>query len=358
MSGSRTRRGSVPGDVNHTLEGEPELATENPLDGVALLLQQALGPVLARLDEQNAAQEELRAGLAQEKAAREAVKVSEVAAVAKATPPPYEEPGGANPEPEPAPVEAELLHSRNLSVEQIADQLFAKFALQQEDASRAAAAVASRILDTVPYQKVDVSKIEYPQRVFNEQEAGLLVKTDLLSSDEFSDVIPGYLLLGIGARAELEYALVVTRRLNDVLAHFDAGLRGDVEIDVRRSREVLAESRDLLLERVEGVKERAYVKKDCPVGESDETVVAKMDKKRNERMRPKRSGAFAMSATEQQEVDRAYAKKVAQHKANLLFNASRLGSTGGGAGGGGDGGGHKRGGKKKGAGADKPAAGD
>ena len=100
MSGSRTRRGSVHGDVNHTLEGEPELATENPLDGVALLLQQALGPVLARLDEQNAAQEELRAGLAQEKAAREAVKVSEVAAVAKATPPPYEEPGGANPEPE------------------------------------------------------------------------------------------------------------------------------------------------------------------------------------------------------------------------------------------------------------------
>ena len=49
MSGSRTRRGSVPGDVSHTLEGEPELATENPLDGVALLLQQALGPVLASL---------------------------------------------------------------------------------------------------------------------------------------------------------------------------------------------------------------------------------------------------------------------------------------------------------------------
>ena len=69
MSGSRTRRGSVPGDVSHTLEGEPELATENPLDGVALLLQQALGPVLARLDEQNAAQEELRAGLAREKVA-------------------------------------------------------------------------------------------------------------------------------------------------------------------------------------------------------------------------------------------------------------------------------------------------
>jgi hypothetical protein len=170
----------VPGDVSHTLEGEPELATENPLDGVALLLQQALGPVLARLDEQMVAQEELRAGLAHEKAARKAVKVSEVAAVAKATPPPYEEPGGANPEPEPAPVEAELLHSQNLSVEQIADQLFAKFTLQQEDASRAAAAVASRILDTVPYHKVDVSKIEYPQRVFNEQEAGLLVKIDLL----------------------------------------------------------------------------------------------------------------------------------------------------------------------------------
>ena len=245
-----------------------------------------------------------------------------------------------------------------MSVEQIADQLFAKFTAQQEDASRSAAAVASRILDSVPYQKVDVSKIEYPQRVFNEQEAGLLVKTDLLSSDEFAEVIPGYLLLGIGARAELEYALVVTRRLNDVLAHFDAGLRGDVEIDVRRSREVLAESRDLLLERVEGVKERAYVKKDCPVGESDETVVAKMDKKRNERMRPKRSGAFAMSATEQQEVDRAYAKKVAQHKANLLFNASRLGSTGRVPGGGGDGQ-QKRGDrKKKGAGADKPASGD
>ena len=349
-------------------EAEPELTTESPLDGVALLLQQALGPVLARLDEQKVVQDELRAGLAQEKAAREVVAAvakaselrrSEVAAVAKASPPPYEEPEAANPEPEPAPVpQAELQQTYGLSVEQIADQLFAKFTAQQEDASRSAAAVASRILDSVPYQKVDASKIEYPQRVFNEQEAGLLVKTDLLSSDEFAEVIPGYLLLGIGARAELEYALVVTRRLNDVLAHFDAGLRGDVEIDVRRSREVLAESRDLLLERVEGVKERAYVKKDCPVGESDETVVAKMDKKRNERMRPKRSGAFAMSATEQQEVDRAYAKKVAQHKANLLFNASRLGSTGRVPGGGGDGQ-QKRGDrKKKGAGADKPASGD
>ena len=354
MSGSRSRRGSVPDS-----EAEPELTTESPLDGVALLLQQALGPVLARLDEQKVVQDELRAGLAQEKAARETVRVSEVAAVAKASPPPYEEPEAANPEPEPAPVpQAELQQTYGLSVEQIADQLFAKFTAQQEDASRSAAAVASRILDSVPYQKVDASKIEYPQRVFNEQEAGLLVKTDLLSSDEFAEVIPGYLLLGIGARAELEYALVVTRRLNDVLAHFDAGLRGDIEIDVRRSREVLAESRDLLLERVEGVKERAYVKKDCPVGESDETVVAKMDKKRNERMRPKRSGAFAMSATEQQEVDRAYAKKVAQHKANLLFSASRLGSTGRVPGGGGDGQ-QKRGDrKKKGAGADKPTSGD
>ena len=340
-------------------EAEPELTTESPLDGVALLLQQALGPVLARLDEQKVVQDELRAGLAQEKAERLVQRVSEVTAVTKASPPPYEEPEAANPEPEPAPVpQAELQQTYGLSVEQIADQLFAKFTAQQEDASRSAAAVASRILDSVPYQKVDASKIEYPQRVFNEQEAGLLVKTDLLSSDEFAEVIPGYLLLGIGARAELEYALVVTRRLNDVLAHFDAGLRGDVEIDVRRSREVLAESRDLLLERVEGVKERAYVKKDCPVGESDETVVAKMDKKRNERMRPKRSGAFAMSATEQQEVDRAYAKKVAQHKANLLFSASRLGSTGRVPGGGGDGQ-QKRGDrKKKGAGADKPASGD
>ena len=346
-------------------EAEPELTTESPLDGVALLLQQALGPVLARLDEQKVVQDELQAGLAQEKAARETVRVSEVAAVAKASPPPYEEPEAANPEPEPqaepdrtAVPQAELQQTYGLSVEQIADQLFAKFTAQQEDASRSAAAVASRILDSVPYQKVDVSKIEYPQRVFNEQEAGLLVKTDLLSSDEFAEVIPGYLLLGIGARAELEYALVVTRRLNDVLAHFDAGLRGDVEIDVRRSREVLAESRDLLLERVEGVKERAYVKKDCPVGESDETVVAKMDKKRNERMRPKRSGAFAMSATEQQEVDRAYAKKVAQHKANLLFNASRLGSTGRVPCGGGDG--QQKWGdrKKKGLGADKPASAD
>ena len=354
MSGSRSRRGSVPDS-----EAEPELTTESPLDGVALLLQQALGPVLARLDEQKVVQDELRAGLAQEKAERLVQRVSEVATVAKASPPPYEEPEAANPEPEPAPVpQAELQQTYGLSVEQIADQLFAKFTAQQEDASRSAAAVASRILDSVPYQKVDASKIEYPQRVFNEQEAGLLVKTDLLSSDEFAEVIPGYLLLGIGARAELEYALVVTRRLNDVLAHFDAGLRGDIEIDVRRSREVLAESRDLLLERVEGVKERAYVKKDCPVGESDETVVAKMDKKRNERMRPKRSGAFAMSATEQQEVDRAYAKKVAQHKANLLFNASRLGSTGRVPGGGGDGQ-QKRGDrKKKGAGADKPASGD
>ena len=152
MSGSRSRRGSVPG------EAEPELTAENPLDGVALLLQQALGPVLARLDEQTVVQEELRAELAKEKAARETVRVSEVAAVAKASAPPYEEPEGANPEPEPTPVpEAELLHTRGLSVEQIADQLFAKFTAQHEDASRFAAAVASRILDSVPYQKVDVS---------------------------------------------------------------------------------------------------------------------------------------------------------------------------------------------------------
>ena len=99
-------------------EAEPELTTESPLDGVALLLQQALGPVLARLDEQKVVQDELRAGLAQEKAERLVQRVSEVTAVTKASPPPYEEPGGANPEPEPAlVVEAELLHSRNLSVE-------------------------------------------------------------------------------------------------------------------------------------------------------------------------------------------------------------------------------------------------
>ena len=112
MSGSRSRRGSVPG------EAEPELTAENPLDGVALLvlLQQALGPVLARLDEQTVVQEELWAELAKEKAARETVRVSEVAAVAKASPPPYEEPEAANPEPEPTPVpEAELLHTRGLS---------------------------------------------------------------------------------------------------------------------------------------------------------------------------------------------------------------------------------------------------
>ena len=77
MSGSRSRRGSVPDS-----EAEPELTTESPLDGVALLLQQALGPVLARLDEQKVVQDELRAGLAQEKAERLVQRVSEVGAVA------------------------------------------------------------------------------------------------------------------------------------------------------------------------------------------------------------------------------------------------------------------------------------
>ena len=76
-------------------EAEPELTTESPLDGVALLLQQALGPVLARLDEQKVVQDELRAGLAQEKAERLVQRVSEVATVAKASPPPYEEPEAA-----------------------------------------------------------------------------------------------------------------------------------------------------------------------------------------------------------------------------------------------------------------------
>ena len=118
------------------------------------------------------------------------------------------------------------------------------------------------------------------------------------------------------------------KRLDDLLGHLEAGLGGESEIDLSRIGEICFQVRNLLSERVGGISERAFVKKENPLGESDEQVVHKMDLKRLARMRPKRSGAFSIDQSQQQLIDTAYAKKVAQHKANLLFGASGLGKPG------------------------------
>ena len=338
-------------------EDYAEAQSQPELDPGSLeaVLARVIGPLQAQLAEQGLAQAKLAEEFAEAKAASEA-KVIGVGSRPRDKPPIYVEPE-AEPEAkatppgesrQQGPFEGFEKEARGLESEEIADKLFARF-LAQQDAQKALERKVEKIIDSIPFLKTG---LEYPERIFREQEAGNLVVLDLLRADEYKLLIPGYELLAVGTRAELEYGFCAVKRLDDVLGHLETGLMGESEIDLSRVGEICFQVRNLLSERVEGISERAFVKKDNPIGESDEQVVHKMDLKRLARMRPKRSGAFSIDQSQQQLIDTAYAKKVAAHKADLLFKASGLGKPGRDP--------KKQDGNKKkkdGAGTDKPAAG-
>eukprot|EP01052_Picozoa_sp_SAG31_P002007 SAG31_NODE_67_length_28318_cov_6.493674_25_plen_111_part_00 len=64
-----------------------------------------------------------------------------------------------------------------------------------------------------------------PRRIFEAQERGELVPTNLLTVVEYANCITGYKTLPEGTQAELDYLYVGTRRLDDVLRHLDLQLR-------------------------------------------------------------------------------------------------------------------------------------
>ena len=74
------------------------------------------------------------------------------------------------------------------------------------------------------------------------QRKGEFVVTNLLTAAEFERCIPGYKAFRgqPGSTAELENLYVSTLRLEDVLDHFIAADRGEVELDLPRAIDVLS----------------------------------------------------------------------------------------------------------------------
>jgi hypothetical protein len=141
-------------------------------------------------------------------------------------------------------------------------------------------------IDTVPYLEIGFSR---PEALFRAQRAGLRVELDLFTEIEIAFVIPNYTDFPVGAKAELEISYVTQGRIDDVLAHLIKADRGTAQLDLHRVIEVLTEVRELENERLEGILERAYVRTANLPGENDQTVIAKMDTKRQDRLRPQRS---------------------------------------------------------------------
>ena len=141
-------------------------------------------------------------------------------------------------------------------------------------------------IDTVPYLEIGFSR---PEALFRAQRAGLRVELDLFTEIEIAFVIPNYTDFPVGAKAELEISYVTQGRIDDVLAHLIKADRGTAQLDLHRVIEVLTEAKELKNERLEGILERAYVRTANLPGENDQTVIAKMDRKRQDRLRPQRS---------------------------------------------------------------------
>ena len=130
---------------------------------------------------------------------------------------------------------------------------------------------------------------------------------ELWSAEQYETACPGYSLLNPGARAELEYALVSVARLGDVLDHIEDSGAGNVELDLRRSSQVLLEIYSVQKERLDGVFRRAAIaaKKGLD-GENDGAITGRMEAKRQARML---AGDLSQSdnvyATEAAELDTA-----------------------------------------------------
>ena len=207
-------------------------------------------------------------------------------------------------------------------------------------------------LDSIPL--LETSR-ERPETLFRLQRKGEFVVTNLLTAAEFERCIPGYKAFRgqPGSAAELENLYVSTLRLEDVLDHFIAADRGEVELDLPRAIDVLTEVHALKNERLEGLLERAYVRDDPSAEDTDAKVIASMEEKRRDRMRPVRSNTFRKEQLSQREAVKAHkAKFIAQAQARKELAREGLDVPGRAAGGGGGaaGVGRGRGGRGKGGG--------
>ena len=207
-------------------------------------------------------------------------------------------------------------------------------------------------LDSIPL--LETSR-ERPETLFRLQRKGEFVVTNLLTAAEFERCIPGYKAFRgqPGSAAELENLYVSTLRLEDVLDHFIAADRGEVELDLPRAIDVLTEVHALKNERLEGLLERAYVRDDPSAEDTDAKVIASMEEKRRDRMRPVRSNTFRKEQLSQREAVKAHkAKFIAQAQARKELAREGLDVPGRAAGGGGGaaGVGGGRGGRGKGGG--------
>jgi hypothetical protein len=209
-------------------------------------------------------------------------------------------------------------------------------------------------LDLDPIPLLETSR-ERPETLFRLQRKGEFVVTNLLTAAEFERCIPGYKAFRgqPGSAAELENLYVSTLRLEDVLDHFIAADRGEVELDLPRAIDVLTEVHALKNERLEGLLERAYVRDDPSAEDTDAKVIASMEEKRRDRMRPVRSNTFRKEQLSQREAVKAHkAKFIAQAQARKELAREGLDVPGRAAGGGGGaaGVGGGRGGRGKGGG--------
>jgi hypothetical protein len=149
------------------------------------------------------------------------------------------------------------------------------------------------------------------EALFRLQRTGKLVTTNLLSTTQHALCIPGYSLLPAGTQAEIENLYATTLRLEDVLDHLIAADRGEVKLDLQRAIDVLTEVYELKVERLEGLLERSYVKANPKEGETDATVLERMEEQRRDRMWPARSASYRKEALARRE-------QIKVHKAKLL----------------------------------------
>ena len=332
---SRARRGSIEEDP----VSEPELTPLASLDDIQALLGSVLVTALAPIQAQLATQgEELATLRGEATAAKVAADV-----LVEATAQPEAEQATEVVVPKKSREErAQLLTNVGLSSNDISDIFDREDYLQGKPSERKIgdltevekdAVLTSRLqrveddlqrwkhkaeseeryTDTVPYLETGFSR---PEALFRAQRAGLRVELDLFTEIEFASVIPGYTDFPVGAKAELEISYVSQGRIDDVLAHLIKANRGTAQLDLHRVIEVLTKVRELKNERLEGILERAYVRTANLPGENDQTVIAKMDRKRQDRLRPQRSTGWRREElTMRTLVDAQKAKLLAGHRA-------------------------------------------
>ena len=200
----------------------------------------------------------------------------------------------------------------SLTVEQLEALLLGKLSQQQQ---------LDRI-DSIPLLETSRDR---PEALFRLQRSGELVTTNLLSTAQYALCIPGYSLLPAGTQAQIENSYASTLRIEDVLEHLIAADRGEVKLDLQRAIDVLTEVHELKDERLEGLLERGYVKANPKEGETDATVLERMEEQRRDRMRPARSASFRKDALARREQIKVHkAKLLAQHHARRELAAAGL----------------------------------